>query len=71
MKGNLKLSTLRSMLKSILIGILLITGCATSSPMVGKVSPDILLRDQDHRSIKLSDYHGKQSLILVFYNSST
>jgi cytochrome oxidase Cu insertion factor (SCO1/SenC/PrrC family) len=50
--------------------LLFTAGCATPSPLVGKAAPDFRLRDQDDQPIQLSDYHGKQSLVLVFYYSS-
>jgi peroxiredoxin len=39
--------------------------------MVGNAAPEFQLRDQDDQLIKLSDYHGKQSLVLVFYYAGT
>ncbi len=51
--------------------LLVATGCATSSPLVGKPAPDAQLRDQDGQPIRLSSFQGKQSLVLVFYHSGT
>lgn len=61
----------RSWITLYLICLLLGTSCAAASSMVGNAAPEFQLRDQDDQLIKLSDYHGKQSLVLVFYYAGT
>ena len=34
---------------------------------VGQEAPDFELRDQDRNTVKLSDFRGKQNVVLVFY----
>ena len=34
---------------------------------VGDVAPDFTLRSDDNTTVKLSDYRGKQNVILAFY----
>lgn len=33
----------------------------------GDVAPDFTLEDQDGKPVSLSDYRGKQTVVLVFY----
>ena len=35
--------------------------------LVGSVAPDFALEDMDRHTVKLSDFRGKQSVVLVFY----
>lgn len=34
---------------------------------VGAEAPDFLLRDQNNQEVRLSDYRGRQNVLLVFY----
>ncbi|MBW3659882.1 MAG: redoxin domain-containing protein, partial [Actinobacteria bacterium] len=34
---------------------------------VGDAAPDFELRDQTGQPVRLSDYHGKKAVVLVFY----
>jgi len=34
---------------------------------VGQPAPDFTLENVDGRKVSLSDYHGKQNVVLVFY----
>jgi len=34
---------------------------------VGDAAPDFTLRDQDNRAVKLSDFKGKNNVVLAFY----
>jgi peroxiredoxin (alkyl hydroperoxide reductase subunit C) len=36
-------------------------------PVVGQVAPDFILKDQQGRSVSLSDYKGIKNVVLVFY----
>lgn len=33
----------------------------------GEAAPDFTLEDQDGKAVSLSDYHGKKTVVLVFY----
>ena len=35
--------------------------------LVGSAAPDFALEDMDRRPVKLSDFRGKQAVVLVFY----
>ena len=35
--------------------------------LVGSAAPDFSLEDMDKHNVKLSDFRGKQSVVLVFY----
>ena len=61
----------RSRVTLFLLCLLLGTGCTAASSMVRNAAPEFQLRDQDDQLITLSDYHGKQSLVLIFYYAST
>jgi peroxiredoxin len=37
------------------------------SPRVGQPAPDFDLRDQNGRFVRLSDFRGKKTVVLVFY----
>ena len=39
-----------------------------TSVKVGDVAPDFTLKDQDRKDVKLSDFRGKQNVILAFYS---
>ena len=34
---------------------------------VGQAAPDFALEDSDGKALTLSDFHGKKSVVLVFY----
>ena len=34
---------------------------------VGQTAPDFLLKDQNQKEVKLSDFAGKKNVVLVFY----
>ncbi len=36
-------------------------------PKVGEDAPDFLLKDQDGKDVKLSDFRGKQNVLLAFF----
>lgn len=40
---------------------------AHTSLKVGDMAPDFTLRSDDGKMVKLSDYRGKQNVILAFY----
>ena len=53
----------------ILIGFLLLTGCAStgSSPTVGDQAPDFSLVDVSGNEVRLGDFKGKKNVALIFY----
>src|SRR5438034_6258496 len=38
-----------------------------AAPQVGQMAPDFVLMNQDKNPVKLSDYHGKKKVVLLFY----
>ena len=36
-------------------------------PKVGEDAPDFVLKDQDGKEVKLSDFRGKQNVLLAFF----
>jgi hypothetical protein len=34
---------------------------------VGDTAPDFALKDQENKSVKLSDFHGKENIVLAFF----
>ena len=34
---------------------------------VGDVAPDFTLKDQENKSVKLSDFRGKENVVLAFF----
>jgi peroxiredoxin len=38
-----------------------------AGPLVGQVAPDFVLRDQQGKSVSLSDYKGFKNVVVVFY----
>jgi len=34
---------------------------------VGDIAPDFTLNNQDKKEVKLSDFHGKKNVVLVWY----
>jgi peroxiredoxin Q/BCP len=50
------------------LGILLMPLFGTSAELkVGDRAPDFTLPDQNGKTVKLADFHGKKSVILAFY----
>ena len=43
------------------------TTVAPTGPVVGQVAPDFTLKDQQGRSVSLSDYRGVKNVVVVFY----
>lgn len=39
-----------------------------TSLKVGDMAPDFTLRDQNRKDVKLSDFRGKQNVVLAFYS---
>jgi peroxiredoxin Q/BCP len=63
-KGRMKFTHILT--AAVLAGALLIArGAAT--PKVGDKAPDFEAKDQDGKTVKLSDFAGKQAVLLYFY----
>jgi thioredoxin-dependent peroxiredoxin len=45
----------------------LVVARAAETPKVGDKAPDFTARDQDGKTVKLSDFAGKQAVLLYFY----
>jgi peroxiredoxin len=39
-----------------------------TSVKIGDMAPDFTLKDQDRKDVKLSDFRGKQNVVLAFYS---
>lgn len=49
------------------MGLLDLFGGSSGGIQVGDTAPDFALPDRNGRTVKLSDYRGKQSVVLYFY----
>jgi peroxiredoxin len=47
--------------------ITLATGSSGGGPQVGQAAPDFVLPDQNGHPVRLSDFHGRKSVVLAFY----
>lgn len=54
---------LTAILLLILTSVLLVGGCSSPAPQVGKLAPDFQLPDLDGQSVSLSDFRGKPVLV--------
>jgi peroxiredoxin len=43
------------------------SSAAPTGPLVGETAPDFTLRDQQGKSVSLSDYKGVKNVVVVFY----
>ena len=52
-----------------ILALALLTTAAASGgpPRVGQPAPDFVLKDQNGRDVRLSDFRGKKSVVLAFY----
>ena len=57
---------------ALLVGILTAYGQQAEKPKTqlkaGDMAPDFTLIDQDRKPVKLSDFRGKQNVVLAFYS---
>ncbi len=66
---------IRLVLPGLLVSLALLLPCAraqqsanqTSKLKVGDVAPDFSLPDQNMKQVKLSEFRGKQPVVLAFY----
>ena len=50
------------------LALAVITGAvAAGPPRVGQPAPGFVLKDQNGRDVRLSDFRGKKSVVLAFY----
>lgn len=56
----------------LLVMFLLFFNCASTgqSPAVGEAAPDFIIKDVSGDEVRLSDFKGKKSVVLVFYADS-
>jgi cytochrome oxidase Cu insertion factor (SCO1/SenC/PrrC family) len=51
-----------------LFALTIVTAVATGGPpRAGQPAPDFVLKDQNGRDVRLSDFRGKKSVVLAFY----
>ena len=64
--------TVSGLAAALLVGILSAYGQQTEKPKTqlkaGDMAPDFTLIDQDRKPVKLSDFRGKQNVVLAFYS---
>ena len=59
--------TFKQLFTAITIGAALVTARAAETPKVGDTAPGFDAKDQDGKAVKLSDFAGKQAVLLYFY----
>src|ERR1043166_9239048 len=67
---NLKLKGRMKLTHILMAGVLsaaLIVARAADTPKVGDKAPSFEAKDQDGKTVKLSDFTGKQTVLLYFY----
>jgi thioredoxin-dependent peroxiredoxin len=52
---------------ALITAISLLAAAAATTPKVGDKAPDFTAKDQDGKEVKLSDFAGKQAVLLYFY----
>ena len=57
------MNILTTILVLILTSVLLVAGCSSQAPQVGKLAPDFQLPNLEGQSISLSDFRGKPVLV--------
>lgn len=51
-----------------LFALTIVAAVATAGPLrVGQPAPDFVLKDQNGRDVRLSDFRGKKTVVLAFY----
>src|SRR5215212_1302304 len=58
---------LKHILTTGVLGAAMLVASAAETPKVGDKSPDFAAQDQDGKTVKLSDFAGKQAVLLYFY----
>jgi len=59
--------TLKHVLTAGILGAALLVARAADAPKVGDKAPAFSAQDQDGKTVKLSDFAGKQTVLLYFY----
>ena len=57
----------KNILTSVVLAAAVLTARAVDTPKVGDPAPAFEARDQDGKTVKLSDFAGKQAVLLYFY----
>ncbi len=52
---------------ALLAVVVAMAAAAGGPPRVGQPAPDFVLKDQNGREVRLSDFRGKKSVVLAFY----
>jgi peroxiredoxin len=50
-----------------MLALAVVTAAAGGPPRVGQPAQDFVLKDQNGRDVRLSDFRGKKSVVLAFY----
>ena len=50
------------------LSLLVVIGCATTNPNLGRPAPDFTLTDLSGRVVKLEDFKGNNVLLLFYVN---
>lgn len=58
---------LKHILTAGVLGVAMLVASAAETPKVGDKAPDFTAKDQDGKTVKLSDFAGKQAVLLYFY----
>jgi thioredoxin-dependent peroxiredoxin len=59
--------TLKQLFTAITVGVSLLAARGADTPKVGDKAPTFTARDQDGKTVALSDFAGKQAVLLYFY----
>lgn len=59
--------TLKNLLTTTLFCAAVLAAHAAETPKVGDKAPDFAAQDQDGKTVRLSDFAGKQTVLLYFY----
>jgi thioredoxin-dependent peroxiredoxin len=58
---------LKHLITTGILGVAILVARAADTPKVGDKAPDFTAQDQDGKTVKLSDFAGKQVVLLYFY----
>jgi peroxiredoxin len=55
-------------MSSVILALAIAASGGSGGPLsVGQAAPDFALDDQNGRLVRLSDFHGKKTVVLAFY----
>ena len=64
---NIRTMKITHFLTATILAAMLLTARAAETPKVGAQAPAFEAQDQDGKTVKLSDFTGKQAVLLYFY----